>query len=112
MTIKSTIFKSLAISMVLLNELGTVPALARTGGAAEPASTARHSSYLQLVDARSYWHCHNLPRHVYCHKSGRLPRKWPPNTDTPGTSSLRKLREDNATLHAGDHRHHCWFCWR
>lgn len=39
-----------------------------------------------LVDARSYSHCHNLPRRIYCHKTRRLPSNWPPNTDTPGTS--------------------------
>jgi len=114
--------------VVLMAEVATAQAFAETILAADPArniSTAipielslahalnvRGSRYLQLVDARSYWHCHNLPRRIYCHKSERLPRNWPPNSNTPGTSSLRKLRVHTRTSHAGDHRRDCWFCWR
>ncbi len=65
---------------------------------------------LQLVDARKYWHCHNLPGRTYCHKGERLPRNWPPNSNTPGTSSLRNLRHAHHS-HAGDYQHDYWF-WR
>lgn len=40
----------------------------------------------QLVDARDYRHCHNMPRRTYCHKGERLPRNWPPNSNTPGST--------------------------
>ncbi len=65
---------------------------------------------LKLVDERNYLHCHNLPGRMYCHKGGRLPRNWPPNTNTPGTSSLRKFRAHTAASRAGLGRD-CWFCW-
>lgn len=47
------------------------------------------SATLQLVDARTYHHCHNMPRRTRCHSKARLPVNWPPNTNTPGTSRLR-----------------------
>jgi len=40
----------------------------------------------QPVHARSYRHCHNMPRRTYCHAKERLPRNWPPNTNTPGST--------------------------
>jgi hypothetical protein len=43
----------------------------------------------QPADARSYHHCHNTPRRIYCHTRGWLPSNWPPNSNTPGTSRLR-----------------------
>jgi hypothetical protein len=49
---------------------------------------------LQLADARGYHHCHNMPRRIRCHTKERLPVNWPPNTDTPGRSSLRDLHAD------------------
>lgn|GEM_PF-6561920 len=45
------------------------------------------------VDARSYNHCHNMPRRVRCHRKARLPANWPPNTNTPARS-----RNDEAAL--------------
>jgi len=56
------------------------------------ADATRGRTLLQSIDARSYHHCHNMPRRIRCHKSERLPANWPPNTSTPGTSSLRDLR--------------------
>lgn len=41
---------------------------------------------LVVADAHPYRHCHNLPRKTYCHKTDRLPRNWPPNTNTPHNS--------------------------
>jgi len=49
---------------------------------------------LQLADARSYHHCHNMPRRVRCHTKERLPVNWPPNTTTPSTSSLHENHAD------------------
>jgi len=125
---KSMIFKILMLSVVLSNGLTGVQAFAATDPAAEPArnistavrielvvahaSNARESGYLQFVDARSYWHCHNIAGRTYCHKDEPLPRNWPPNSNTPGTSSLRKLRAHTRTSHAGHHRRDCWLCWR
>jgi hypothetical protein len=50
---------------------------------AQRSAVASSAAPLQLVDARGYRHCHNLPRRTYCHKGERLPRNWPANTDTP-----------------------------
>lgn len=47
-------------------------------------------SHIELVDARSYNHCHNMPRRTRCHKKSRLPVNWPPNTSTPSTSKSKK----------------------
>ena len=38
---------------------------------------------IQSVDKREYRHCHNIGTRVYCHKKDRLPRNWPPLSDTP-----------------------------
>lgn len=76
----------------------------------QPAATAPYSpmvngaqqgGLLDLVDARSYHHCHNMPRRIRCHKKERLPVNWPPNTDTPSTSSLRDWHAKGACR---DHR--------
>ena len=48
------------------------------------AVSTNDTKLVQLADARSYRHCHNMPRRTYCHKAERLPRNWPPNSNTPG----------------------------
>lgn len=56
---------------------------------------------VQLADARDYHHCHNLPGRTYCHEAQRLPRNWPPNTDTParaGASSDRASRSSETAV--------------
>lgn len=68
---------------------GFVAAVSRPAAAviAPPAPIADAArSGLQLVDARSYYHCHNMPRRTRCHGKARLPVNWPPNTNTPGTT--------------------------
>jgi hypothetical protein len=65
---------------------------------------------LQLADARSYHHCHNMPRRIRCHGKQRLPVNWPPNTNTPGTSSLREKHADKSGTCSGNR--HSWFCRR
>jgi hypothetical protein len=111
MTIKSRTVPILIMTLLLINEFAVVEASAKTGEATEPSSHLRSASYLQLVDARSYWHCQNLPRHTYCHKGGRLPQNWPPNSNTPERSGLRNLRQVHHA-HNGDHRCCGWCSWR
>ncbi len=84
--------------VVLLSESAAARAFAEAHPIVEPARNVSATIRIeQLVDARSYLHCHNLPRHIYCHKGEPLPRNWPPNSDTPATSSLREI--------AGGHHH-------
>ena len=45
---------------------------------------------IELVDARGYYHCHNMPRRTRCHGKTRLPVNWPPNTNTPSRNSLKE----------------------
>ncbi len=72
--------------------------------------TLAQDAPVQQVHARSYHHCHNMPRRIRCHKSQRLPVNWPPNTDTPGRSSLRDRHVD----HTGtcSDRDRSWRCRR
>jgi len=60
---------------------------------------------LQLVHARNDRHCHNMPRRTYCHKSERLPRNWPPNTNTPGSSRKPCWVDSRNCLFSGIHSH-------
>ena len=38
---------------------------------------------VELASQRSYYHCHNLPRRIYCHKRGPIPGKWNPSIEPP-----------------------------
>jgi hypothetical protein len=38
-----------------------------------PSAGPTSDALVQLADTRSYHHCHNKPRHIRCHKGGRLP---------------------------------------
>ncbi len=70
-----------------------------------PATMARGApleGLLQLADARSYYHCHNMPRRVRCHAKQHLPVNWPPNTNTPGTASLREKHADKSGTCSSD----------
>ncbi len=58
---------------------------------------------LQLAHARSDRHCHNMPRRTYCHKSERLPRNWPPNTKTPGSTRKPCWVDSRNCLFGGIH---------
>jgi hypothetical protein len=51
---------------------------------------------LQRIDARDYHHCHNMPRRMRCHRKDPLPVNWPPNSDTPGSASLRDAHAKHA----------------
>jgi hypothetical protein len=68
------------------------------------ADGARGPTLLQPVDARSYHHCHNMPRRIRCHKSERLPVNWPPHTSTPESSSLRDWHASKAGACTGGRR--------
>lgn len=70
--------------------------------AADRAGTAWHT-----VDARSYHHCHNMPRRIRCHSSERLPTNWPPNSSTPARSS----RTDRHAAKQENCVGRLW-CWR
>jgi hypothetical protein len=48
-----------------------------------PLAFSNGDGCLTSIDARSYRHCHYIMTRVYCHKSDRLPRVWPPFSDTP-----------------------------
>lgn len=102
----------LAIAGVLASgilALAHGPAAAAPGmGMALPSGSATGRSLIEQVDARSYNHCHNMPRRTRCHRKSRLPVNWPPNTKTPGTASLHEQPAKRARGCAkGD-----WFCWR
>ncbi len=67
--------------------------------------TAAFGGILQPADARTYYHCHNMPRRVRCHAKQHLPVNWPPNTNTPGTASLRgEKRADRIGICSSDPR--------
>lgn len=59
--------------------IATVIAASMVHAAAAPSMRVSPSTgptsvaLVQLADTRSYHHCHNKPRHIRCHKSGRLP---------------------------------------
>lgn len=61
-----------------------------------------------VADAHEYRHCHNLRRRTYCHKKGRLPQNWPPNSNTPhrDDDSRKERCLDGATRcdEKSDHR--------
>ncbi len=85
------------------------PAAAAFGGLAADRPEVSNG-LLRLADARSYHHCHNMPRRTRCHSSQRLPVNWPPNTNTPSTSSLRERHADGAGTCAK--RRRGWLSWR
>lgn len=61
----------------------------------------------ELTDARSYHHCHNLPRRTYCHTQRSLPSNWPPNTNTPGSVHLYRVKPHASTIgHSHAYRWH------
>jgi len=91
--------KRIILSAGLMLAAGLAAATSQSAAAALHATVpimdaTPRGSLLWLVDARSYRHCHNISWRRYCHKSERLPRNWPPNTNTPGTSSLRETHSD------------------
>ena len=66
---------------------GSFPVAARDGAAP-----------FVLAAPRSYRHCHNLPRRVYCHKDEALPANWPPNTNTPGSQHFHRETQRASTI--------------
>ena len=75
---------------------------------AEPASAigsiaVARSSFMLPVSAKNYRHCHNTPRHVYCHTKELLPvtvREEAPTND----SMARSPHASNRRLHLGESR--------
>jgi len=74
------------------------------------AATPQLGALLQLIDVRSYHHCHNMRRRTRCHSTQRLPVNWPPNTNTSRRSSLSERHANKADTCANGRRG--WFCWR
>jgi hypothetical protein len=72
---------AIALGMALAHSANALPAVGHVAGG---------PTLIELADARAYRHCHNLPSRTYCHKSARLPRNWPPNSETPARN--RQLR--------------------
>jgi hypothetical protein len=87
------------------------PAAAGFGALEATAGSPHVSGLLQLADARTYHHCHNMPRRIRCHTGQRLPVNWPPNTNTPSRSTLRDLHADRGGNTCANGRRG-WFCWR
>ena len=76
----STLAFGVAVTLIVPVWAAAVSGASARNEAAEPNTVG----LLQIADARSYRHCHNLPRRTYCHKGEPLPTNWPPNTNTPG----------------------------
>jgi hypothetical protein len=100
----------LKVTAIVLAGAATASVLPAAAGASLASSMAaeavRGRTFLEPVDARSYHHCHNMPRRIRCHKSERLPVNWPPHTSTPGSSNLRDWRSSKAVA-CGDKRRWC-----
>jgi hypothetical protein len=71
------------VSVSLLTPGGNAPRFLPGTNNAAPQD---HDILTKFAHKRSYRHCHNMPRRMYCHAKERLPRNWPPNTNTPGRS--------------------------
>jgi hypothetical protein len=81
-----------------LAALAALPAAAAVSMRILGADAGRpEAGLLHRVDARDYHHCHNMPRRIRCHRRNSLPVNWPPNSNTPGTSSPRHLHVKRAT---------------
>jgi hypothetical protein len=63
-----------------------------------PVAEVNRLPTFELADPRSYHHCHNLPRRVYCHKQGVLPGTWAPNTNTPRSQHLHRVKPPASTI--------------
>jgi hypothetical protein len=79
-----TVIRKRTISAVTLSfyaALFVTPVLASPGDGVRPS--VKIVQQLQEADARDYRHCHHMGRRAYCHVSDRLPRNWPPHSETP-----------------------------
>lgn len=89
--------------MASLTSISAAAAVSPTVALAPSAIEA--DTALQLVDVRSYRHCHNMPGRTRCHSKQRLPVNWPPNTNTPGNSRQRDANASKGSCRG-------WFCRR
>ena len=48
------------------------------------------------VDAHPYRHCHNIATRVYCHSTERLPRNWPPFSDSSSAHHYKPQEADRS----------------
>lgn len=107
--------KRIVLSAGLMLAAGLAAAASQPAAAGlsvqEPKVDApQFGALLQLVDARGYYHCHNMPRRTRCHAGQRLPVNWPPNTNTSRTSSQRERHADRAGTCSNGRWG--WLCWR
>ncbi len=105
--------RTLSVAVVLASGLAAAPGAPASAGlytGMRAADAAPQANLLLLADGRSYLHCHNMPRRMRCHKTGRLPVNWPPNTDTPGRSSLRESHPEKTASDSNASRG--WPCKR
>lgn len=93
---------AIAVALVAATPAAAAPSLHLSG----TLDAARAASVSVEIDARGYHHCHNMPRRIRCHSTGRLPVNWPPNSSTPSKASLRDGRATPASTCAG--RILCW----
>lgn len=77
----SNIIRGSFVTMILIGASGASVSASTLNdiAIAEPVGQRR----IVVADAHEYRHCHNLRRRTYCHKKGRLPQNWPPNSNTP-----------------------------
>jgi hypothetical protein len=98
-----------AVTLAVAAASATLPVSAAPSADLTTAAGGEHKGSLLLnVDARSYRHCHNMPRRIRCHGTERLPVNWPPNSDTPGTSSLRERHADTSSPVSLGANHQAW----
>ncbi len=98
-----------AITLAVATASATLPvSAAPSTDLTTAADVEQKGSQLLNVDARSYRHCHNMPRRIRCHSTERLPVNWPPNSNTPGTSSLRERHADTSGPAPLSSNHQAW----
>lgn len=61
--------------LVIVSALGTLQSggVGHVHDAARSVAGAVSVASFEIVDARTYRHCHNTPRRVYCHTREHLP---------------------------------------
>jgi len=81
---------TLALALGLWPLLAAPGVSASIGTSPEPERPGLRTANMILADAHTYRHCHNLSRRTYCHREGRLPQNWPPNSNTPHRGKSKK----------------------
>lgn len=77
----------LRLALLVCASLFAIGAEASPFGSFPMAEIYKRPSF-ELAAPRSYHHCHNLPRRIYCHKDEAIPGIW---TKTPNTPSFQRF---------------------